>query len=299
MPRATINGIDVHYETYGSGPALLMSAPGGFDSTVSRWSAEAGTGVWAPVRPLEVFSERYTCIAYDRRESGESGGRVEKLSWRLYVEEGVGLLDHLGIDKAFVLGGCMGCSFGIAFGVLRPERTSGLLLHWPAGGYRWRSYAGSAFEKHADFVKERGLDAVVRHVRSGEEDGFLGNPAPGPWGNTIKNSDEFARDFAQQDPDRYAALVRAAGASMFDRDTAPGAEAEELLALRVPTMIIPGNDFYHATSAAVYLRECIEGSVYHDGPVEGQTPDRIRGWVLDFLDEHSAAQASNASRGQP
>src|SRR5713101_5070738 len=76
MPTTTINGLTIHYLTHGSGPALLMLAPGGFDATIEKWST---AGVWAKVRPLDTFSDRFTCIAYDRRESGASGGRVERL----------------------------------------------------------------------------------------------------------------------------------------------------------------------------------------------------------------------------
>ena len=44
MPTAKINGIDIVYEIHGSGPPLLMFAPGGFDSTIQKWST---AGVWA------------------------------------------------------------------------------------------------------------------------------------------------------------------------------------------------------------------------------------------------------------
>ena len=31
--------------------------------------------------PLTAFASAYACIAYDRREAGHSGGRVERLTW--------------------------------------------------------------------------------------------------------------------------------------------------------------------------------------------------------------------------
>jgi hypothetical protein len=34
MPLATINGIRINYQIQGSGPALLMFAPGGFRSVM-------------------------------------------------------------------------------------------------------------------------------------------------------------------------------------------------------------------------------------------------------------------------
>src|SRR5712692_1268513 len=127
MPTTSINGLSINYLTGGSGPALLMLAPGGFDATIEKWST---AGVWQKVRPLETFSDRFTCVAYDRRESGASGGRVEHLTWKLYAEEAKALLDHLGIKEAFVMGGCMGCSVAIAFaakpGGIRMGHSRGL-----------------------------------------------------------------------------------------------------------------------------------------------------------------------------
>ena len=105
MPTATIDGLEVNYLTRGSGPALLMLAPGGFDATLEKWTT---AGVWKGMQPLDTLSSEFTVVAYDRRESGVSGGRVERLTWALFAEQGKALLDHLGIAEAFVLGGCMG-----------------------------------------------------------------------------------------------------------------------------------------------------------------------------------------------
>jgi pimeloyl-ACP methyl ester carboxylesterase len=61
-------------------------------------------------RCVDKLSSKFQLIVYDRRESGKSAGRVEKLTWDLYARQAKGLLDHLNIDSAFVLGGCMGSS---------------------------------------------------------------------------------------------------------------------------------------------------------------------------------------------
>jgi len=77
MPTATIDHLEVSFVTRGSGPALLMLAPGGFDATMEKW---ATAGVWKGMQPLDSFSRDFTVIAYDRRESGESGGPVDLAS---------------------------------------------------------------------------------------------------------------------------------------------------------------------------------------------------------------------------
>ena len=282
MPYAEINGIDIHYEIQGSGPPILMMAPGGFDSTIEKWTT---SGIWAGVRPLETLTNNYTCVTYDRRESGLSGGKVERVSWSTYAHEGMGLLRHLGIERAFVLGGCMGCSTAAAFGVAYPEATLGLVLHWPVGGVHWRNNGLERFQGHVDFVKAKGLAAVVGLARAKKT--FWTEPAAGPWASTIVAHEEFARKFPEQDPDRYIAIVALMGQTLFDRDTATGADPAELLALKVPTVIIPGADAAHATSAARYLEECLAGSIYHDVPVSEQSPERVRDWIVEFLGAHS------------
>jgi len=121
VPFANINGISVNYQIQGQGPALLMFAPGGWRSVMSRWTAAAGKEAWKEMDGLATLSKHFTTIAYDRRESGLSGGRVEALSWDLYVKEAHALLDLAGFKSAYILGCCMGASLATALppGILR------------------------------------------------------------------------------------------------------------------------------------------------------------------------------------
>ena len=211
---------------------------------------------------------------------------MERVSWATYAHEAMGLLSHLGIQRAFVLGGCMGCSTATAFGVTYPEATLGLVLHWPVGGVRWRLNGLGRFQSHANFVRDHGLAAVVDLAR--EKGSFWAEPAAGPWASTIVADTDFARSFVQQDVDRYLALVALMGQTLFDRDTATGPEPSELMGLKSPSVIIPGADATHATSAARYLQECLEGSVYHDVPASEQSPDDVRQWIIGFLEAQPA-----------
>src|SRR5262249_61744766 len=102
MAAAVIDGITTRYEVMGSGPPLLMYAPGGFNATVETWSTQ---GVYAKIKLLEHLPKKYTCILFDRRECGQSGGRVERVTWAHYVAQGKGLLDHLRIERAPITGG--------------------------------------------------------------------------------------------------------------------------------------------------------------------------------------------------
>ena len=279
MPSVVIDGIETYYETQGEGPAILMFAPGGFDARIEKWS---DLGVYARIRLLDHLPKHYQCILFDRRENGRSGGRVERITWDHYVRQGIGLLDHLGIEKAHMLGGCMGCCPVVATGVAHPDRVTSMVLYWPVGGAKFRMNGHMRFGRHLAFVEEQGLDAVVALVKSHDKN-FSADPRGGPWGDQIRRSEDFARSYASQKKEDYIRLVTAMYRGLLDRDTAPGAEPEDMLRLAIPTMIIPGADGSHATSAARYLQECLEGSEYWDIPVDGQTAEATGPKVLDFL----------------
>jgi pimeloyl-ACP methyl ester carboxylesterase len=282
MPTATIDGLSVNYLTRGSGPPLLMLAPGGFDSTLEKWST---AGVWKGMRPLDTLGSQFTLIAYDRRESADSGGRVERLSWSLFAEQAKGLLDHLGIRQAFVLGGCMGCSVALAFAARFPDATRALLLHWPVGGYRWKLNGSDRFARHLTFAREHGLAGVVKRAHEGRS--FWQDPEAGPWASAIVRDPKFADAFQGQDLDRYLGIVAASARPLFDRDTPPGAEPEEMLAMKVPALIVPGDDPAHATSGAHYLRELLPQPEYWPVMPPEQTPERVRERILEFGRAHA------------
>ena len=280
MPIAKIDGIDTHYEIMGDGPPILMYSPGGFDARIEQWT---DLGIYKRIRLLDHLPKKYKCILFDRRENGQSGGRVEKITWEHFVRQGSGLLDQLGIEKAHVMGGCMGCAPVAAFGVALPHRTLSITHYWPVGGAKYRISSHQRFAQHLSFVQERGLSAVVELVRSHNKN-FSGDPRGGPWGQPIRNSEEFAQAYADLDAAEYHIMVTDMYCGLFDRDTAPGAEPEDLMNLDTPTLIIPGNDNFHATSAARYLHECTSGSEYWDVAVDEQTDQNAPERVLTFLD---------------
>ncbi|HVY57109.1 MAG TPA: alpha/beta hydrolase [Xanthobacteraceae bacterium] len=285
MPTAVIDGISTRYEVVGSGPPLLMFSPGGFDATLEKWSA---LGVYARIKPVEHLSKRFRCIIFDRRETGQSGGRVERVTWAHYVRQGKGLLEHLDIDRAFLMGGCMGCCPVMTFAVTHPQATLGMVLFWPVGGAKYRISGHQRFAEHLGFVHRNGLDAVVELVTK-EGKPFGADPRGGPWASVIRRDPEFAASYAKLDVEQYKLIVAGMGRTLIDRDTAPGAEPEDLLRLDIPALVVPGRDASHATSAARYVEECLPRAEYWDVPVEQQTADTAPARLLEFLDKVSAA----------
>jgi pimeloyl-ACP methyl ester carboxylesterase len=274
------DGIRTRYEVTGDGPPLLMFSPGGFDSTLEAWRT---VGVYKRLNLLEHLSRSYTCITFDRRESGQSGGRVQRITWDDYVAQARDLLDHLGVAHAHLMGGCVGCSAVVAFGVAHPERVASMVLFSPAGGVKYRLKQHARFTQHLAYVEEHGLAHVVALVQSSDK-GFTADPRVGPWNSVIRTDPEFASQYAGLDPSRYAVTVSGLARTMYDRDTVSGAEPEDLLSLDIPALVVPGQDESHAPSAARYLQECLPRVEYWDVPVVDQAEENAPARLLEFLD---------------
>lgn len=279
MPFVEIDGIETRYDIIGSGPPLLMFSPGGFNATLEQWYS---LGIYARTRPLEHLASHYTCIVFDRRECGQSGGRIESVGWDDFVAQGKGLLEHLGIASAHMMGGCMGCSPVLAFAVAHPAMVRSMVLYWPVGGARYRLTSEQRFAEHLAYVQSYGLAQVVALVREGRKP-FGADPRGGPWASVIARDSAFAERFALQDVQQYKLLVTDMAHSLIDRDTAPGAEPEELMVLQIPTLIIPGKDASHATSAARYLEECLARAEYWDVAPADQSEEATAARLLQFL----------------
>ncbi len=285
MPTAIVDGIKTNYEIVGDGPPILMYSPGGFDATLDKWST---LGVYARIKLLDHLPRKYRCIIFDRRETGQSGGRVEQIAWDDYVEQGKGLLDHLDISSAHLIGGCMGCCPVTTFGVKYPESVMSMILYWPVGGAGYRIKGHGRFAAHLELVQQEGLRGVVKLALS-TDTGFGKDPRVGPWAPVIRSDPEFAKTYANMDLDEYTQIIVDMPRSLIDRDTAAGAEPEDLMRLDIPALIVPGKDAAHATSAARYLEECLPGAEYWDLLPDAQTEDNVPARLIEFLDRNTPA----------
>ena len=285
MPTAVIDGIATRYEVIGTGPPLLMFSPGGYDGTLEKW---ATLGVYAKTRLMDHLPKKCSCIIFDRRECGQSGGRVERVTWAHYVAQGKGLLDHLNIKRAHLMGGCMGCCPVLAFGVAHPEAVLSMVLWWPVGGAKYRLTGQQRFAQHLSYVQSDGL-AEVASLAAGSGKSFGEDPRGGPWASVIRRDRAFAESYAKLDVERYKLIVAGMARSLLDRDTAPGAEPEDLLRLDIPALVVPGRDPSHATSAARYLEECLPKAEYWDVLPADQTEANAPARLLEFLGKASIA----------
>ena len=280
MAFATINGIRIHYLVQGSGPYLLLFAPGGFRSVISRWTAQGGKREWKEMDALAALSRHFTCIAYDRRESGLSGGRIEPLTWDLYVQEAKGLFELAGAAQVHVLGSCMGAALALAFAVRHPQACKSLLLHWPVGGYRWMMKGHTFFARHLDFVRAHGLAAVVARAPQGGN--FWLDPEIGPWGSPAAIDPDFSQEMTKYDLHRYVETAERSRDALFNDTMPSGASGAELMRIETPAFILPGNDSSHAYSASLALKELMPNAQLWDLLPQQQSGANTLAEILRF-----------------
>lgn len=290
MPIAEIEGIQTRYEVLGEGPPLLVLAPVGSGDPISRRWADR---VWRGFRPLEALISDFRVIVYDRRETGGSGGQIEPLSWSLCARHAKGLLDHLGVERTFLLGGCVGCSVALALAAEFPERCRALLLHWPVGGFHWLSRGRANFTRHLAFAREHGLEGVAELARRSGM--FWTDPDAGPWSSLLASDRAFAESFVRQDLDHYLQIVTQSRDSLFSDTLPPGATCEQLVAMNVPAFIMPGNDALHTASCAQVLRELMPQAKLSSLKLSQQNAATIDQWIRESTGVQGTARRGIAA----
>jgi len=115
VPTATIGELDIYYEVAGGGEPLLLIMGLGADANA-----------WLMQTP--VLSARYRTVAFDNRGVGRSSRPPGPYSTAQMADEAAGLLDHLGIDRAHVLGVSMGGMIAQEVALRHPRRVGTLTL---------------------------------------------------------------------------------------------------------------------------------------------------------------------------
>ncbi len=278
MPTAIIDGLKVNYHVQGSGPHLLMLAPGGFNSTIESWTRG---GVWKEMNAIDILSKSFTVIAYDRREAGISGGRVEKLTWEVFAKQGQAILDHAGAKQAWIIGGCMGVSVAAAMAVLCPERCSGLLLHWPVGGYLWMLKGRGFYNRHIEFVRANGLAAAA--ARGPAAKNFWLDPEAGPWASQNATDPAFTAAYVKHDLAKYLDLCAQSRDALYGDTMPSGASGAQLIDMHTPALILPGADASHSTSSAWAMKELMPNAEFWNVLPPHQNGANVLAAILDFV----------------
>ncbi len=115
MATASINGTDINYiHTGGDGPVVLVSH--GFMMNHTMFDAQ-----------LEALAPDYRCVAWDERGFGGTRATGPFTYWDS-AKDALGLLDHLGIERAVFAGMSQGGFLSMRAALTAPERVRALVL---------------------------------------------------------------------------------------------------------------------------------------------------------------------------
>jgi pimeloyl-ACP methyl ester carboxylesterase len=235
---ARVGELDIAYQTLGdpSDPPLLLVM--GLGMQLIHWDLELCR---------RLADRGFHVIRYDNRDAGRStmidapvpnlvramAGLPIDAPYLLgdMADDAFGLLDHLGIERAHVLGASMGGMIGQEMAIRRPERVLSLASLMSTTGERrhgrpklrlWSLFIHRAPRRREDYV-----EYFVRVFR------MVGSPQ-------VPVDEARLRELAGATYDRGhhpAGTGRQLAAIM-----ASGDRTEQLRALRVPTVVIHGSD---------------------------------------------------------
>ena len=214
MPFAPLHDGDrLYYEVHGTGPPLLLVS--GLSGLASFWSPHIG--------PL---AERFRAVVHDHRGAGSSSRPRTGYSIAQMADDVLRLMDHLGLERASLIGHSTGGLIGQTLALDHPERIKRLVLSatWCAAD----DYLRRFFTLRSEILKTMGPESYVRAAAL-----FLYPPA---W--QARNAAELAEEEGRV-LDRFPALEiilsRIAAILRFDR-------REDLDRMRSPTLVIGARD---------------------------------------------------------
>lgn len=213
MPSVEVADFRLHYETYGSGPPLLLIAGTGSPHTS-----------WAEQIPL--YSQRFQCIAYDARGIGLSTTDHRPLTIKDLASDAVALLDNLAIERCSIVGTSMGAATAQEICLSDPGRVERLVLHAPWDRTSAYPHLAHQFELRIELI-ERGDIRLYERLSQLWLFGphyFNSVPKPGPGGTHTKSRDELEG-------------VRRLLQANLTHDT-----RERLDGVRAPTLVTVGED---------------------------------------------------------
>lgn len=127
MPTFQNGDVEIHYIDQGTGPAMLLIAPGGMRSEVTFWES-------TPWNPIEQLAGSYRVIAMDQRNAGRSTAPISADDgWTTYTNDQLALLDHLGIGRFHVAGMCIGGPYILGLIAAAPERVASAVVFQTIG----------------------------------------------------------------------------------------------------------------------------------------------------------------------
>lgn len=238
-----LNGADIYYVVYGSGAPVVL-VHGGF----------AHGGVFdRQVPPLVAAG--YEVVVIDSRGHGHSSHGPQPLSYDLMASDVLGVMDHLGITRADLVGWSDGAIIGLDLAIHHPERLNKVIAYGA-------NYNPEGFH---DATPTPELDAFFNQF----------------FGQMGADYQQFAPD-----PNEMDVLDSELGA-LYKK--APNFSDAELESIPVPVLIldgkqeefIPADQPQHMAALIPNATLLIMPDVGHFAPV--QQPEEFTRIVLDYL----------------
>lgn len=272
MTRVTVeDGIDLHYESTGSGSTIVFVHE--FAGDLRSWEGQ-----------VRHFSRRYRCIVFNARGYPPSSvpTAVQDYSQDKAALDILAVMDHAGVDSAHIVGLSMGGFAALHMGLRHPERARSLCV---AGvGY------GAELDRRAMFRQE--AEASAAYLTEHGMVAFAARYSMGPTRLPFQRADprgfeEFQTQMAQHDALGSANTqlgVQRERPSLYEMTDALGR-------LRVPTLILNGDEDWPCLAPGLMLKRTIPSAALVVLPNCGHTmnleqPDAFNR-VLDEFFAHA------------
>lgn len=262
MPTITENGVELYYEEYGAGDALVLIQGLTYATPMWHWQ-------------IPELQKYFRVIAFDNRGSGRSGKPDTPYSIRMFADDTVALMDTLGIKHAHVLGISMGGLIAQEVALSFPERVDRLVLCATLFGGATASPLDPGTLSYLMNYQEKVSDEVVRlEIAYGSGSGF-----------TERHPDRVTRmvQFKQQTrPPRFAYFRQLASGTGYVSE-------DRLRKMKIPTLILAGKqDRIIPVENSSKLHALIPGSqlkIFEDAGHHPhmEIPDEFNQAVIEFL----------------
>ncbi len=304
MPHFIHDGQRIAYTEYGGGPAAL---DGGGNRARTARSAPAASRPVILVHGLLLSQEMDRPLARDLAARGNRVITVDLLghgesdrprdmwrySMRIFAQQLLGLLDHLELDEAVVMGTSLGANTALELAALAPERLRGMVIEMPVLDNALLASALTFTPILVALTFGEPIMKVLSRVTRAIPRRLLPH-----YGNVVL-------DTVRQEPGPGAAVLQ----GLFFGRIAP--HRSERRTFQTPALVIGHHrDPVHPFSDAGMLAEELRDSrlLEADSLVELRlSPERLTGEIASFLDEiwsrrparrRPAAAARAAPRGR-
>ncbi len=239
MPIAKVRGVNINYKVLGTRGSWVALNPGG------RRGLDGVEGLGA-----KLAAKGYRVLIHDRRNTGHSDVVIDgkDSEYEIWADDLHELLKQQNALPAVVGGSSSGCRTSILSYLCHPEATRALLLWRVTGGaFAANRLAENYYGQYIAAAKQGGMAAVCATEHWAER--IAWNPA---------NRDRLMK----MDVGRFIEQMEhwktyfLAGADL----PVIGATREDLGSIKVPTLVMPGNDRTHGIATGEAAQKMIPGS---------------------------------------